>query len=186
MSVLVSCARLLVVGALAAGVAGCNKVQARTPPPAPGLDPPTAPIKLVVPSPLPDPVPPPPADAPAEPPEPAGRLSDPPPPPNRATRPPTPPAAQTPDPQVLRTTANVAELELITRQRLNSATRDLGAVRRAELGADGQTHFDAVRNFIRAAEAALNVKNYVLARQLADKAALLAGLLVRGRPPTAL
>jgi len=71
-----------------------------------------------------------------------------------------------------------------TRQKLNSAQRDLDAVTRDHLGADGKAQFDEVERFIRMANEALSLKNYIFARQLSEKAAQLAGVLVRGGRPT--
>jgi hypothetical protein len=177
--------RLLLVTILAAALAGCGKAQARTPAPMPDLNPPSSPSKLVIPvavtepTPVEPPVstpettPPPPETRPAR----SGGRGTPPPPTE------TPPPVQ--DPQVLRTNANIQELENQTRLQLGSAARDLSRVSRSTLGAEARASYDDVQRFIRSAEAALKVKNYVLARQLADKAALLASLLVKGGVPTA-
>lgn len=166
-------ARLALLGVLVAVAAGCGKVQAQVPGPAPALAPPAPPSRLVIPSQIPDPAP-----VVVDPETPTVT-----PPPARATnRPPagTPPAPPASDPLVLRTNSNVAELERQTRTSLSRAQRDLGAMKREELGADGRTQYDEVRRFIRSSEEALKVKNYVFAKQLADKAALLASMLIKG------
>lgn len=174
-------ARLALLGLLAAVAAGCGKVEARAPGPAPALLPPAPPSKLVIPSQIPEPAPPvvDPVSDPVAPPTAT-------PPPARANRPPpgTPPAPPAQDPQVLRTNSNVVELERLTRASLGRAQRDLGAVRRNELGTDARTQYDEVRRFIRSSEEALKVRNYIFAKQLADKAALLASLLVKGGAPS--
>ena len=178
-------AKLGVVVLSIATIAGCATAQARSTPESPALVPPAPPGRLVIPSPLPAPV------AIEMPPAPPVALSDPPPdtPPNRTSRttppPPTTPERQTSEPPVLRTAANVMELTRQTRQKLNSAQRDLAAVRRQELGADGQAQFDEVERLIRAANELLDLKNYTLAQQLSEKAALLASVLVKGGRPTA-
>lgn len=179
------CARLTLVVLLAAGLAGCAKTQARTPAPLPDLDPPSTPSKLVIPVPIPEPTP-------AEPPAPPPETTTPPPetrPARAGGRGAPPPVTEPPppvqDPQVLRTNANIRELENQTRLQLGSAARDLSRVSRPRLSAEGRASYDDVQRFIRSAEAALKVRNYVLARQLADKAALLASLLVKGGAPSA-
>jgi len=175
-------ARLALLGAIAATAGACSKVQARTPGPGPALDPPPAPAPLIVPSRLPDPTPveQPPATQ-VELADPPGRTDPPARPPRTAPPPPPPPA----DPQVLRTGGNPADMERLTRIQLQVAQRNIGAVKRGELSADGKNQYDEVLRFIRSAEEALKVKNYILARQLADKAALLASLLVKGGFATA-
>jgi hypothetical protein len=175
--------RLILVAVVAVGVAGCSKAQARTPAPAPALDPPASPSKLVIPVGIPEPPP----EEPATPPP----VETPPPPVSppitagRGAPPPTTEPPPDPDPQVLRTRQNTRELENLTRLRLGSANRDLGQVTRHTLDAEARASYDDVTRFIRSAEAALRAKNYSLAQQLADKAALLANLLVKGGVPTA-
>jgi hypothetical protein len=174
-------ARLVLLGLLAAVAAGCGKVEARAPGPAPALLPPTPPSKLVIPSQIPEPSPPA-ADPVSDPVAPPTSTPQ----PNRANRPPpgTSPAPPAQDPQVLRTNSNVAELERLTRASLGRAQRDIGAVRRTELGTDAKTQYDEVQRFIRSSEEALKLKNYIFAQQLADKAARLASLLVKGGAPS--
>lgn len=169
-------ARLTVLGVLVAVAAGCGKVQASTPGPAPALEPPAPPSKLVIPSQIPDPEPP--VTDPVTPPTTPAPAR----PTNRP--PPSTPPAPAQSPLVLRTNSNVAELERQTRSSLARAQRDLGAVKREELGPDGKTQYDEVRRFIRSSEEALKVKNYIFAKQLADKAALLARLLIRATATT--
>lgn len=177
-------ARLSIVVLSAVAVTGCSTLQARSAPEAPALAPPTPPGRLIIPSPLPPPV------AMEVPEAPTVTLADPPPddPPARTTRnntpPPTQPAPTPAETPVLRTNASVLEMTRQTRQKLNTAQRDLDAVTRDQLGADGRAQFDEVERFIRAANEALNVKNYILARQLSEKAALLASVLVKGGRPT--
>jgi hypothetical protein len=177
-------ARLALVGLMGLGLAGCTRLQARTPAPSPALEMPPPPGKLVVPSPIPEPAPPPERPAAADDVEtpPAGGA-----PPPRPNRPP-PPQPQTPppasDPQVLRTTTDVAALEHQTVVSLGSAKRDLDRVPVGQLSPDVRAQYNDVRRFIRSAEEALKVRNYVLARQLADKAAVLAAALVKGGAPT--
>jgi outer membrane biosynthesis protein TonB len=86
----------------------------------------------------------------------------------------TQPAAAT-----LQTTANVDEEERKIRAVLSRATTDLGQVDPRTLTADRKSQYDTAKRFAEQAEDALKDKNVVFARQLADKAATLAALLVK-------
>jgi hypothetical protein len=102
-----------------------------------------------------------------------------------ATRPPdraTPPTATTPpDPTpVLQTTPNTAELEKRILQKLDAARRDLDKLNPVTLSKDARAQYDWARQLARQADEALKVRNYNYADQLADKAARLASLLVKG------
>lgn len=98
--------------------------------------------------------------------------------PRPATPPPAePPPAPAPTPGVLLTSANTAEFEQRVNKQLVLAQEHLKHVNRQNLGADGQAHFDAANGFIRQAQEALKVKNFIYAGQLADKAATMAAAL---------
>jgi len=180
--------RAAVVLVAAASLTGCHKAPVHVPAPVPSLNVPVPDTRLVIPSPVveapvevqapPDPPPvatPPPRTreaSPARPPQPA---PTPPPPVN-------PPASEASSP-VLQTTAKVLEQENRARALLGNAERDLGRIQRSELTRDGQVHYDNAQQFVRQAKAALDVKNYVFALELADKAATLATMLVKGGEP---
>jgi outer membrane biosynthesis protein TonB len=165
--------------------AACAKTPVRAPVAPPALAVPTPDARLVLPAP--------PVEAPPEPPpppDPAPVAATPPRPRETNTRPPqtaTPPSQQTappqneaPPPQVLQTTANVSGLQKRAEDLVAAAERDLGKVRSGELGRDARVQFDNAWRFVWQAKQALKAKNYVWAFELADKAATLATLLVRG------
>ncbi len=79
----------------------------------------------------------------------------------------------------LQTTANVDEEERKIRAVLAKAAADLGQVDPKTLTSDRKSQYDTARRFAEQAEGALKEKNVVFAKQLADKAATLAGLLVK-------
>lgn len=62
-----------------------------------------------------------------------------------------------------------------------SARHDLDKINYKALGADAKVQYDAANQYINQAEDALKLKNYVFASQLADKAAVLASLLVKSQ-----
>lgn len=66
------------------------------------------------------------------------------------------------------------------RDTLAKASRDLGGVDYQRLGSDAKAQYDTAQRFIRQADVALKTQNYIVARNLADKAAVLAGLLRGG------
>ena len=72
-----------------------------------------------------------------------------------------------------------AQTEASIRGMLDRAVRDLQRVNYAALNADGRTQFDTARRFMQQAEEALKGANLAFAGKLADKAATMAGLLVR-------
>jgi hypothetical protein len=88
-------------------------------------------------------------------------------------RPPTAPLTLTPAPGT-----EAKTLESI-RTLLARATRDLARINPATLNIDGRTQFDTARRFLQQAEEALKTKNLVFAGKLADKAAVMAAVLVR-------
>ena len=173
--------RLLVIVVALAALPACTKVKARTPDPEPGLAIPTAPDRMIVPVTLPEPVEPPPAPAPS-PPAPSRPTTARPErsTPAQAATPPAVPTAEVAPPQpppVLQTTSNPAGLEQETRALIGTAQRDLERVPVAQLSVNARSQYDRARGFIRQAEDALRIKNVVLARELADKAASLASQL---------
>lgn len=177
-------ARLLVIGLSLSGLAACGKVQASAPPPPMALAVPPAPARVVVPFVLAEPEPP-----PAPPPAPAAtapastpRPSTPTTPARPADRPETPtaPPPATRDTPVLQTTTDAPSTEQRTRELLTEAQRNLDRVRKPELGAQAREQYDTVVGYIRAAQQALQLKNYLYAQQLATKAATLARELVKG------
>jgi hypothetical protein len=175
--------RLLVILLLAAGLAGCTKTQAKTPEPPAALTTPEPPDRVIVPASIPEAIEPPPAPAP--PPAVPARPRET--PPARTDRP-APPAA-TPaapvvepppsPPPILQTTSNPGEVGERAQALIGTAKRDLDRINPAQLTSNARAQYDSAKGFIRQAEDALKVKNVVLARELADKAAALASQLRR-------
>jgi hypothetical protein len=155
---------------------GCGRAQAKakTPGPTPALTMPEPPWRLVIPVGVEPPAPTP-ADKPS--PTPSPRPSGVRPTPTPAATPsPTPEPTPTP---VLQTTASLAELEARAKERIGRAEKDLARVSRSALGADARDQYDSAARFIRMASDAIAAKNFVYAAYCADKAATLAGLLVK-------
>jgi hypothetical protein len=88
-------------------------------------------------------------------------------------------AAPAPAPPVLQTTSDPVEMEQRALALLAAAQRDLDQIDPARLSANARAQYDTARGFIRQAGDALKVKNVMLARELADKAASLASQLRR-------
>jgi len=176
---------LAVVLALAVGGAACSaRAQVPVPEPElPVLDPPPAPPRIV--AIYVEPEQPAPVEAPAAPePSAPSRPQQPRPAPPAATPnpvvtegppapPPAPPLTLTPVP------GTEAKTEASIRALLSQATRDLGRVNVAGLGADGRAQLETARRFVQQSEEALKARNLVYAGKLADKAATLAAVLVR-------
>ena len=169
-------------------LAGCNKAQVRVPLATPALAVPAPESRLVIPAPpVEAPVEAPPAPEPppvAQPP-----ITKPNPPSNRSSQPATPatpppatppPATTDAPPQVLQPTANVGELAKRATDLLNSAERDLAKVVENDLSRESRQQLIEARGFVRSSKSAMAIKNYVLAEQLAGKAATLAAALVKG------
>jgi len=173
---------LAVVVALAAGATGCatRSVAPAVEPALPTMVPPPAPPRMVaiyVEPVEPTPVEPPPA---AEPVSPRPQPKPPPPPPadvpdvpQGPPPPPPPPLTLTPGP------GSEAKTEASIRGLLSRASRDLARIDSRGLSADGRTQFEAARRFVEQAEEALKARNLVYAGKLADKAAVMAAVLVR-------
>jgi len=176
--------RLVVILLVLAGGAACVKTRAQTPAPPPSLLVPEPPDRVIVPAAaLPDPVetpPPAPVPAPARPRDtPPARPADRPAPAATAPAIVTPPDTPAAPPQVLQTTTNTGELESRALTQIGAAERDLTRINVRQLSANGRTQYDAALGFVRQAKDALKIKNYLLARELADKAASLARELAR-------
>jgi hypothetical protein len=172
-------ALLLVV---VASAPACVRAQAKTPAAAPSLATPEPPDRVIVAVPEPEPEPAPPAAPPVSPPRSQNpvatpRASERPAPPVSSAAPPPPP--QAPPSRVLQTTADPTQAEKQTRTLLAKAQGDLDRAAARPLNANSKVQADAARGFIRQAEEALQAKNFVLARELADKAVALAGQLAR-------
>jgi len=170
----------------------CTRAHAKTTPDSPPLDMPASPPREVEPSeaetpqpvPLPQeparntpvrPRPTPPRDQPrVEPARPEPPKSEPPPaePPPKTEEPPKPPP-------LLQTTPATAEgeVERGIQATLTRANADLNRVDAARLNPDARTQYDTAKSFIRQADAAVRAKNLVFAKNLADKAAVLAAQL---------
>ena len=169
-------------------LAACNKVQARVPVATPALAVPAPDTRLVIPAPpVEAPVEAPPAPEPAPVTQPP--IAKPNPPSNRSSQPtapaappPTspPPATTDAPPQVLQPSANVGELERRARELLINADRDLAKVVETELSRESRSQLNEARVFVRLSRNAIAIKNFVLAAELAGKAATLAAGLVKG------
>ncbi|MEZ5319616.1 MAG: hypothetical protein R2752_19605 [Vicinamibacterales bacterium] len=163
---------------LAALAAGCHKVQARTveplpAPPAP-LTAPEPPGRLIIPQPLPAE---PPAEAAPQPAPPQRQPAR----PASSTTPPATASTTTPPPTepppVVQTSQNATQLEQQARKQLSQANSDMAAVDYGALSSSGKTTYEEVRRLMRQVDDLLRIKNYVLAADLANKAALLASQL---------
>jgi len=165
-----------------AASAACVKTHAQRPDPPSPLAAPAPPNRVIIPAVLPDPVEP---STPPTPPPPTPSR-----PPATSSRPPDRPAASTaapaqaaPEPAsppvVLQTTSAPGELDKQTRLQINTAKQNLDKINAKQLNSNAKAQYDMARGFIRQAEQALNAKNFLLARDLADKAAVLAKELAR-------
>jgi hypothetical protein len=93
----------------------------------------------------------------------------------------TPPATVESPPQpVLQTTADAGAIEGRILASLSEAQQNLNRVRPGDLNASARAQYDSAIGFIRIANGALKVKNYMYAEQLASKAATIAAQLVKG------
>lgn len=181
--------RAILLSLIVLTVSSCSLVRAKTPPPVVALETPPPPARVAVPVALTEPeeLTPPPAVASAPSPAPSRSRE------TAATRPAdrpaaSPPAAPAPEPApatpapVLQTTRDVGSVQQKTEWLLGQAQRDLDTVtpRRGALGSQARGQYDNAAAFIRNARKALEVKNYMLAEQLATKAAALASALIKG------
>lgn len=175
-------------GALLVLSTGCLTVRANTPealnipepparvvtPPAPPAEPPP-PVTLAPPTPTTTPSPP---DKPTTNPPSGGSTT-------RPAQNTTPPATSAPppdNPPVLQTTREVQELESKTKWQLDTAKRDLDRVDPRRLTRDGQAQYYSALGLWKAADDAFKVKNFNYAYPQAQKAALMAAQLPKGRP----
>lgn len=160
------------------GVSGCAKSPPRTPT-VTALAVPAPPARLLIPVTLPEYVEPEPEPVVVAPePEPARPA-----PPRTADKPsetPPAPAVDAPPPPVLQTTANPSAQEERITGLLGSAEQRLKTINFRQLTRAGQEHFRQAQSFIRMANEALRIKNYMYAEQLATKANTVAGLLIKG------
>ena len=174
--------KVLILGAVLLGAAGCAKAKAATVPDGPPLSVPQPPERVLAPVEAPAPVavaapvpePPPVAvPAPRTPPRPAPREAE--------QRPqPAPPAATPAEgPRDLRpAAANNAATERAVRDVLVRANRDLSRIDYGKLSTDGRAQYEQSKRFSQQAEQALKERNLVFAATLADKAATLAAELL--------
>jgi hypothetical protein len=178
---------VLVVGLTAALAAGCAKAQARTEPELPPLNVPPAPARVIAPlesEPLPTPTiavdetPARPRPRPARPARPdAGRETA---KPTDVPADASPAAEHAGEGEPLLTVApglNGAS-ERAIRDTLGRASTDLSRVNYGVLGTEARTQYNTAKRFIEQGHEALRSKNFVFAENLADKAAVLAAILV--------
>jgi outer membrane biosynthesis protein TonB len=162
---------------VSAASAACLKAEAKTPGPGPALTTPDPPARVLIPVPPDSLLPPTPTPTPE--PTPAGT------PPRTTPRPtPTPTPTTTPLPvetptPILQTASNMAALESQTKERLDRAEKDLARVKRETLPPDARDNYDSAARYIRLARQAITDKNFPYAKTCADKAAIIAGLLVK-------
>jgi hypothetical protein len=198
--------RLWVIGAavvVAAGAAGCAKSQPAVEPELPPLEAPPPPPRLLPPlvgGPIETPaVTPPPPDA-GRPPAPARRRTEASRPPDGAASrqeprpadlPKTEPPTDAPHPSEEGSATEQAPIlqlvpsaesnatEQAIRHLLTRATQDLGRVDYGALSPDAKVQYDTAKRFMVLADQAIKDRNFIFARTLADKAAVIAGVLVR-------
>lgn len=179
---------LAATASLAVGLAGCAHARARTPADTPPLAVPAPPPRLVEPdevqAPTPVPLPGEPAHHELAPGETPARRE--PPHPEKAEAPKVEPPAESkpveepPRPATtLQTTPTDAEgqVEQAIRGLLTRAGNDLNHIDYRALNTDARQQYDTAKRFIAQAEQALEAKNLVFAKNLADKAAALAAQL---------
>jgi len=173
----------LLLCVIAAAAPGCARARANTVPGGPPLDVPAPPPRVVVPLAVEADVPEPELALPEEPPRPPAR-------PRPATPvdvPPRPadapkiadeaprPASPVP-PTTLQTTpaAEQGEVERAIRATMARAGGDLNRIDYRALNANARTQYDTAKRFIEQADEAIRMKNLLFAKNLADKAAVLA------------
>jgi hypothetical protein len=180
MGVTIGTTRLVTTLILLMSVAACNKNAPKLPAAVAVMLTPTPPARLLIPVELPEPAPPEPA-VPVEPePAPAPVRRDPVAAAKPTEKPATTPPAETGPAPVLTTTVNTAAQERRIQQLLGAAQQSLGQVSYRELNPNARAQYDQANTFIRRANDALKVKNYMFAETLATRAASLAALLVKG------
>jgi hypothetical protein len=81
--------------------------------------------------------------------------------------------------QQLQTTTNLGEAEQRVRSTIEKASRDLSRIDYKSLNPEARAQYEVAKRFVQQAGDALAAKNFVFAGQLADKAATLAGLLMK-------
>ena len=178
--------RAVAIVLLSASLGACAaKAQVRTEAAIPLLDPPPPPPRMVaIYSPEPEPIPLTPAVEPETPVRPPARPARPELKPEPAVTTPEPveavarPAAG-PSLTLTPTAGSEPQTVAAIRDLLGRAARDLGRVNAAALNADGRAQYETARRFIQQAEDALRARNIVFAGKLADKAAIMAAVLVR-------
>ena len=157
---------------------GCVHAQAKTVGPDPVLTTPDPPARVLIPVP-PESLLPPPTPTPEPTPTPvAGRPAVPVRPTPTPTTTPVPTPTPIENPPVLQT-ANMGALEVQARERLDRAEKDFAKLKRDSLGPDARDNYDVAARYIRQAHQALNDKNFTFAKTCADKAAIIAGLLIK-------
>lgn len=172
----------LLLCVMAAAAPGCARARANTVPGGPPLDVPAPPARVVVPlevqADVQEPVP-----LPEGPPEPPARPRDATPRdvparaadvPRIADEVPPPPLPQ--PTTTLQTTPAAAqgEVERAIRATMVRAAGDLNRIDYRALDADARTQYDTAKRFIEQAEEAMHIRNLPFAKNLADKAAVLA------------
>jgi hypothetical protein len=162
-------------------VPGCMRARAKTLPAGPPLDVPAPPPRIVLPLEAAAEAPPvqPPVPSPEEP-----RRTQAPARPRPAPTPPAepprvaeePPRPAPPPTTALQTTpaAEQGEVERVIRATMTRATADLNRIDYRALNKDARTQYDTAKRFIQQAEDAIRMKNLPFAKNLADKAAVLA------------
>lgn len=181
--------RLTILGGIGLALAGAGAAAcSHPPPPIVPLAVPLAPPRVIVPEPYVPPespvvTAPPVTSTPTTPrreaPPPHPSEKPPTPPPTSAAPPPPAPETTTTGP-VLQTTPDAGGSEKQILDTISLAKRDLNRVDPKTLGADALAQYNQARRFVDRAQDALTNKNYVYARELADKAAAVARQLPKG------
>jgi hypothetical protein len=172
------------VGVCAFLTSGCARARAEATPSLPPLEMPVPPPRILVPleveaeAPQPPPVPeaPPPAPVETTPrPAPASPVEQ----PKSVEAPPPKPA---PSGTTLQTTPTAAEgaVERAIRATMARANADLNRIDYRALDANARTQYDTARRFVQQADDAIRLRNLPFAKNLADKAAVLAAQLLGG------
>lgn len=176
---------VLIVTLVSVTAAGCAKVRANAvtelpvlspPPPPPRIVErfPEEPVPTITPGPLDAALATPPAPLPERP---VTRTEAPKPEPAPAE--PLPPASDTTSLTLKPGPGVAAQTEASIRTLLDTARQNLQRVNYAALNADGRAQFETARRFMQQSEDALKGGNLAFAGKLADKAAIMAAVLVR-------
>ena len=183
----IPCSRCWLLLCVIAAASGCARARANSVPAGPPLEVPAPPPRIVMPLQVEAEVPEPELEVPEEPPrqpprprapvptDAPARPADVPKVADEVPRPPSPAP-----PTTLQTTPAAAqgEVERAIRATMTRAGGDLNRIDYRALNADARTQYDTAKRFIEQADEAIRTKNLLFAKNLADKAAVLATQLL--------